>query len=85
MIKIEISEIITTLVVSVGALAAEVSVFYLLYYFEKSGTWNSLVDTKNRKTLASEISLIAGIIGGMAFSSGQEESLTYCGRRYPWR
>ncbi len=42
----DIGEIITMLAMSIGALAAGGPKFYLLYYFEKSGTWNGLVITQ---------------------------------------
>ncbi len=73
----EIGEIITMLVMSMGALVAGIPIFYLLYYFEKSGTWKDLVNTqKNRRTLAiaSGITLAAGIVGGIVLSMGQKES-----------
>ena len=75
----EIGEIITMLAMSMGALVAGIPGFYLLYYFEKGGTWKDLVNTqKNRRTLAiaSGISLAAGIVGGIALSMGQKESLS---------
>ena len=71
------AEIITILAMSIGALAVGAPIFYLLYYFEKTGTWKGLVSTqKNRRALAiaSSISLIAGMVGGIALSVGQEES-----------
>ena len=73
----EMGEIITMLAMSIGAIAAGIPGFYLLYYFEKGGTWNELVSTrKNRRTLAiaSGISLVAGMVGGIALSIGQKES-----------
>ena len=73
-----IGDIITMLAMSMGAIVAGIPIFYLLYYFEKSGTWKDLVSTqKNRRTLAiaSGVSLVAGIVGGIALSIGQKESL----------
>jgi len=73
----DMGEIITMLLIAIGAIVGVILIFYLLYYFEKSGTWKDLVNTqKNRRVLpiASGISLVAGIAGGVALSIGQKES-----------
>lgn len=62
----------------IGALGilGTIGIVYMVYYFEKTGTWKEVTSGKNRTYLAisSVILLIAGFGGGIIMSTYEMES-----------
>ena len=59
-------------------IAAAGFIFYLLYLFEKQGTWDDLVKGNNKRLLlgtVSSFSILAAIIAGIAGGTAQQNSL----------
>ncbi len=60
--------------------------FYLLYYFEKKGTWNDVVKTKRDRKILTIVSLIfifSGGLGAFALTRCNDANLTMLGVLVP--